>query len=269
MKKILSTISGVAIAVLFLWANPAMAEGEHQVPTKCDSQSGWYTNGDEGDRLPEATTDGFKFENTDLMHHAITGLTTDDLDPGTFTASPAPDQDSFFSVEVYSGTGTYATLRWNTTTSKWNMVTGGSFYENTDPSALVEMVTPNKSKTVVSFGVGYTQNPPGTVATTVTKVSFNGKDYNLVCPEPSTPVSSSPTSGSPSPTKTSKPPTTVPTTTKSSSSAAALPVGNNSGSGLPVTGPSIGIIVAVSLLLVAGGGALLIATRRRRNQFEA
>jgi hypothetical protein len=151
----------------------------------CSNLTGWFVNSDETTRKPEATEAGLKFEPADLIHHNVTGVTTDNISPGTFTANPAPGQDSFFSVEVINTDGTgYGTLRWNTTTSKWNMVANnGTFYENTSATAVVNAA--GKSHTVVRFGVGFTLNPPGTVTTTVSAVIFNGTTYSLTCPTPS------------------------------------------------------------------------------------
>lgn len=146
----------------------------------CANLKGWYVNPDETTRKPEATIAGLKFTTNKLIHHA-TALDVKDLHPGIFTAHPAPDQDSFFSVEVSGSDGGYGTLRWNTHTHKWNLVTGGAFYENTSAAALVDMPTAHRSHHVVSFGVGYTNSPPGTVATVVSSVRFNGKTWPLTC----------------------------------------------------------------------------------------
>lgn len=157
---------------------------------ECVTDKGWYVNDDENDRKPTATAAGLKFEGNDLIHHGAAG-TLENVGAGSFTASPAPDQPSFFSVEVRNDDGSgYATLRWNTTTSKWNMVTGGQFYENTSASSLVLMTNPAKSNKLLSFGVGYTNSPPGTVATTVSKVTFKGIDYPLTCMPPVQPTPS-------------------------------------------------------------------------------
>lgn len=147
----------------------------------CPNLAGRSVNPDETPREPEPTVAGLKFEPADLIHHGITGVTTDTLTPGTYVASPAPDQPSFFSVEVYGGTaGSYGTLRWNPSNNKWSMVAnGGTFYEDANATAVVTAA--GKSKTVVSFGVGYTLNPPGTVTTTVSSVTFNGTTYSLTC----------------------------------------------------------------------------------------
>lgn len=276
MKKILSTVSGVAIAVLFLWASPAMADGEHQVVTKCDSQSGWYTNPDEGDFLPEAKTDGFLFEGKDLMHRALgTPLALADVHAGSFTAVGDANKVAI-KMETASP---YSTIIQNPDGKFWSSrialdAPGG---QNNPVEVVTDMIgsdtkTGNPKYTndtkVVTIGVGYYTE---TGSTLVKTISFHGVTYSLVCPEPSTPVSSSPTSGSPSPTKTSSAPTVKPTTTKSSSSApVAAPVGNDTSGGLPVTGPgNIGVAAAIGAVLILGGAATLFLVRRRKSSFEA
>lgn len=189
---------------------------------------GWYVNPDELTRKPTPTPSGLKFEGNDLIHHAVTG-SIDGMQPGTYVAAPAPDQPSFFSVEVINGDGTgYATLRWNLTgpsAGKWTMVVGGQQYENTDPAALVEMPAVKKSHQLLSFGVGYTNSPPGTVATTVSSVTFKGVTYDLKCAPPSS--SSSSASASASSSSSSKPPSQSssskpPSASASTSSSAGL-----------------------------------------------
>lgn len=145
----------------------------------CANLAGWFVNSDETTRKPDATAAGLQFNSTDLIHHNITGVTTETLSPGTYVASTPPGQPSFFSVEVDSGTGTYGTLRWDPTNGKWNMTTGGNYFE--DPSATAVVNHFGKSHTVVRFGVGFTQTPPGTVTTTVSSVTFAGTTYPLTC----------------------------------------------------------------------------------------
>ena len=59
---------------------------------------------------------------------------------------------------------------------------GGTFYE--DASATAVVTAAGKSKTVVRFGVGFTQTPPGTVTTVVSSVTFQGTTYPLTCDLP-------------------------------------------------------------------------------------
>lgn len=242
---------------------PATAHAADTTPA-CDMPTGWYANLDEQDRLPTPTEDGLKFEGSDLIHHVTDG-TVEDLTPGTFAASPAPDQDSFFSVEVSGADGGYGTLRWNTSTSKWNLVTGGQFYENADAAALVDMPAAHRSHHVTSFGVGYTENPPGTVATTVSSVTYGGHTYELGCTPPVT-ATTSPTATASSSAKPTAKPTAKATSPKASASATAV-----AGSGsLPVTGPPTALIGAMAGGLLLGGAmALLLASRRRKNRFIA
>ncbi|MES2211358.1 MAG: hypothetical protein V4515_14440 [Chloroflexota bacterium] len=214
--------------------------------------SGWYVNPDEADRKPEALEAGFRFTGDDLVHHAATG-TVADLAAGTFVAAPAPDQPSFFSVEVRNPDNTgYATLRWNAAASKWTMVTGGQAYENATAAGLVAMTTPPKSSALMSFGVGYTKNPPGTVAVTVSKVTFKGQAYDLTCaPKPTTSSQSSAASASAKPS------------TSASTAGATLPLTGASDNPVPW------LIGAGLVLLVAGTAAVLSVRRASRIEYRA
>jgi LPXTG-motif cell wall-anchored protein len=216
----------------------------------CANLKGWYVNPDEVSRRPIATVTGLKFVGNDLIHHATTG-TVADLVPGSFVAAPAPDQPSFFSVEVGTKVGDvvtgYATLRWNTVTSKWNMVTGGQFYENASAVALVAMPPVAKSSTLMSFGVGYTNSPPGTVDTVVSSATFAGKTYPLTCaPAPSQSASAS-------------------------KSASAVPSSSASADGeaLPVTGSKPLIAAGVGAVLLLGGVLAVALSRRRRIEYRS
>jgi len=251
--------------------------------------TGWFVNPDEADRAPDRTYAGLVFEPADLIHHeAPAGLTTATLNSGDYTASPAPDQPSFFSVEVSGTDGGYATLRYNRLTHLWNMVTGGQFYEHADPDELVDMPPVKRSHTVVRFGVGYTKNPPGTVKTTVTAVSFQGKAYTFSCTPPTqspsatpsatatgtpsassattSPGSSSTPTGSATPSAT-RSATATPTATRSATRSALPDIAGfetpEQDDGLPVTGASLSFIIAGAAGLLVAGGALLWWTRRR------
>jgi LPXTG-motif cell wall-anchored protein len=214
----------------------------------CANLKGWYVNPDEASRRPIPTEAGLKFVGNDLVHHGATG-NIEGLSPGSFVASPAPDQPSFFSVEVINADGTgYATLRWNTVTSKWNMTTGGQFYENASASALVDMPAVKKSHNLLSFGVGYTNSPPGTVDTVVSSVMFRDVKYDLTCkPKPSA-----------SPSKSALP--------SNSSAPAVVPAGNQAT--LPITGSKVPAIVGAGVLLILAGALLAYAVRRRRTEFR-
>lgn len=193
---------------------------------------GWYVNPDEIDRKPTPVDGGLEFSGADLIHHAA-DLPLEDLKPGSFVASVAPDQPSFFSVEVRNGPdGAYGTLRWDLTTEKWVIVIGpgtgpalavtdGTFTDENPVALLTGKVTkwgafdPATAR-VVSFGVGYTKNPPGTVTTVVTSVTFDETPYPLGCQtQPTETATASPSttttvSPSPLPTPPSTPPATVP-----------------------------------------------------------
>lgn len=283
MRNRLFAVAVLAFTALALPVPATAAPGN-----PCDVE-GWFVNPDEADREPERTTAGFVFEGADLIHHAApAGLTTATLNSGDYTASPAPDQPSFFSVEVSGTDGGYATLRYNRSTHLWEMTTGGQLYENTDPDKLVDMPPVKRSHTVVSFGVGYTKNPPGTVKTTVKSVSFQGKAYTLSCLTPTTSptattsaspsrtASASPTSPSPSASASgtsSVSPSNSTTTTASPSASrssgtpsAPLPGDNTSSDGeLPVTGAGLIGLVSAGVFLAAVGGIIVIVARRRRS----
>lgn len=272
MKR--SIAAGLAAAVIAVMTFPVAARATETTPT-CGMPAGWYANPDEQDRLPEPASAGLKFHGKDdthagnaLIHHAA-DTTVEALTHGTFTASPAPDQESFFSVEVSGSDGGYGTLRWNTTTSKWNLVTGGQFYENTDPAKLVDMPPAHRSHHVVSFGVGYTANPPGTVTTVVSSVSFGGKTYDLTCkPAPSSSSASPSTSASAS---ASASVSSNPSASGSSSPAAGAVTTTSPavGGGLAITGPGTALIVAGALVTLGAGIVLFVFTRRRRVRFTA
>lgn len=263
MRK--SLAAGFVAAVIAALTFPVAAHATGHTPV-CGMPSGWYANPDELTRLPEPVSGGLKFSGNQLIHHA-TDTTVEHLTPGSYVAHPAPDQPSFFSVEVVNTDGTgYATLRWNSTTHVWDMVTGGQLYSNASPVLLVDMPASHKSHRVVSFGVGYTANPPGTVTTVVSTVKFGRHFYSLRCkPAPSS-SSASPSasvstsaSASPSASTSSSPAGAVVTTTTTSAGSG----------GLAITGPSTGLKVGGAVLVVGAGGALFLLARRRRVRFTA
>lgn len=195
--KLLYALFSLAImsATTLVLASPAQAAAGQIGVTVCGSSTTWYVNSDEGDRTPLPTSDGLVFSSNKLIHH-VTLVPLANLKPGTFVANPAPDQPSFFSVEAISSLGAYGTLRWDG--SKWSItigagtgsespaVTPGQF-SDTDPVALLAgKVTkwgpfdPDTNR-VVSFGVGYTNAPPGTVATLVSSITFMTNVYSLSC----------------------------------------------------------------------------------------
>lgn len=284
MKKII-TVAAITAAVALALLRVSTAGATVAEPTfqTCANLAAWYANSDELDRMPTATVGGLRFEGNDLIHHATTG-TVETLTHGAFTASPAPDQPSFFSVEVWEDASPsgYATLRWNSTTSKWDMVTGGEIYSATTPAALVDMPAVHKSHTVRSFGVGYTNSPPGTVAAVVSSVTFGGTAYNLTCAP-----AASPSSSSPSPSHSSASPTASASHTASASpSASASRSASVSaspsrsavviGSPIRTEPPALALTGSNSAAAFTIGGALILLgvvgialSRYRRRRFEA
>lgn len=236
----------------------------------CPNLDDWYVNSpDEDSRKPVPTVEGLKFSGNQLIHHASASLKLSDLGAGSFVATATPDQDSFFSVELRDKTtGGYGTLRYNTNTSKWDLTTNTNQYAFAHPSDAIGTQTKfgvlTEDTRVISFGIGYTNSPAGTVETVVTKVTFDGKTYPLDC-KPA-PVK---TSSSPAPTKTSSKPT--PTKSTSHAPAGGSNGGNNGGDSgaLAITGPSTPTIIVVGGLILVGGSAAIWATRRRRTKFTA
>lgn len=296
-------------AFLAMLGIPLATQAAVDPANPCNIQ-GWYVNSDEGDRVPERKLEGFEFENTDLIHHA-TNFPLRFLQPGWYAASSTPSQPSFFSVEVRDPTtDAYGTLRWNRSgpnVGKWQItigaatppdptVTVGTFVD-ADPVALLkDKVTkwgPFTSATrVVSFGVGYTKDPPGIVKTTVSAVNFQGRVYTFKCqkpvdpsPSPSTSTStssspspsSSPTasgssSSTPSATTSSSPSSspsasaTQPSATATATSGTPIVPADNEEEGLPVTSGPKFVWIGVIGTAVAAIGAILVGLARKRHQ---
>jgi hypothetical protein len=271
-RRLAATALAVVLGVLAGWIAMDSAEAA-TTPVAVESTclEGWYVNPDEGgadpsqgDRRPVQEEGGLSFTGNQLVHHAAPeGLTVDELEPGTFKADPEPSLASFFSVEVW-GEGGYATLRWNTSTSKWDMVTGGQVYSHEDPAELVKMTDPDKSSMVRTFGVGYVNSPNDGTKTVVSSITFAGTTYDLTCePEPSPSVTT--------PAATTPPATPPATDPAATPSGTVPPVAG--GPSLPVTGVGLPqIVTAGILLLIAGAVAYLLSPvfkRRRRTTFEA
>lgn len=306
MRKILGAIAlmivGTAATLSFSTAASAVpAEPEGWKPTyqECVTDKGWFVNADEDgnevppsdkvDRRPEAKTTGFEFKDADLIHHKVEGVVkVDDMTTaGTFTVGATPDQPSFFSVEVgeagsYAG---YATLRWDATEGKWIMVTGGQSYKHASASELVKMTTPAKSSNVLTFGVGYTLNPKGTVTTVVSKVKFQGKDYSMACSEPVKPTAS-PTSASPTSSATTPSGVFYKTCSeaphklyKGIDAGYRLELDSDADgiacedrpdkASLPVTGTKMPLVLGAAAVLLVGGVGLTLWGRRRKARFAA
>lgn len=235
--------------------------------TTCPNLAGFYVNPDETDRQPTATVAGLEFKGNDLIHHAA-ATTLEDLNHGTFSASPAPDQPSFFSVEV-SGDGKYGTIRWNSVEGYWEATSQGEQHHDVSPVALAEAFPVHLSHKVVSFGVGYTATPPGTVTTVVSSVTFSGKTYSLTCVPPVQTTSPAPHSSSTSPAPHSSSSTPKPHSSTSAAPGAVTTTGPGSGSSLPVTGAPVGLIVGGGLSLLVLGVAFYFVARRRKVDFSA
>jgi hypothetical protein len=270
VRKILYWFAALAIGFLTLTvARPAMAtdDGTIHLESKCSTVASFYVNSpDEGNRRPTTGEKGLTFSASDLIHHS-TDTTLEKLTHGTFVAIPAPDQPSFFSVEV-SGDGKYGTLRWNPslgTSGEWEATSQGQQYHDPDPATLADKFPIHLSHHVFSFGVGYTANPPGTVTTLVTSVTF-GDTYDLTCaPKPTETATSKPTAtATATQTKTAKP-----SASHSSAAGAVGTGGGTSGGALAITGSSTWPLVGFAAAALALGGGLFLLTRKRRAKFVA
>ena len=280
---------------VFVLGSPADAANPSVYVTLCGNSTTWYVNPDEwtadtkddgqGDRRPLATSDGLVFSPTDLIHHQLDFIVTPALVAGTFVASPTPDIPDFFSIEVVNDDGTgYATLRWNSTSSLWEVTTGGATHTDTDPAALLTGL--GKSTHARTFGVGYTNAPPGTVTSLVSKISFQGVDYVFACAVPTVTVNvpgptvtitknQTVTVTAPAPTQSatatpSPSPTPTPTLSPSTSTPGVIPTfspasssGSDGGNGLLPWG------IGVAALAGAGLAAAALAKRRRANSYQA
>lgn len=220
MKKFIQMLAASAIFGLaaspFMPATAASAGHFHsQTPatvaelkwSDCANLKNWYVNGDEKDRLPTPQIEGLEFDKSDLIHHAAE-VALADLKPGEYKLvkdSDEPDQPSFFSVEVRASTGAYGTLRWNKDAGLWQIVIGAGTgpngaatagtFSGADPAALLsDKVTKwgkfDATAKVVTFGVGFTLNPPSLNVVHVKSVEFQGKTYPLTCPPPVMPTPS-------------------------------------------------------------------------------
>lgn len=305
-QRITAACALAGVALLSTAAQSASAAVDPKNPCNI---SGWYVNADEAppapDRRPDRTLAGFVFEGNDLIHHSA-NVPLAFLKPGWFNASPAPDQSSFFSVEVRDPTtNAYGTLRWNSATALWQITIGegtgpagpathGTF-SGADPVALLkDKVTKwgkfTSATRVVSFGVGYTNDPSGKVKTVVTSVTFMNKPFYFNClkevdPSPTTtttpsssPTSPSPsatstaspsasaTSSSPSPSSTRSPSSPSPSASSATTSPAVVPAPDDDES-LPVTGSSgLPLLIGGALIALLAGIAAVVASQYRKRK---
>lgn len=252
----------------------------------------WYVNLDETSRKPVATDSGLVFSPADLIHHTA-DLPLASLTSGGFVASPDPSPEFDFSVEVRDVSGAYGTLRWDG--SQWSITIGSGdgpdgpanagTHTGADPVALLDGKVTKWGEfdagttKVVSFGVGYTQSPPGTVETVVSQVIFGGQAISLVKPAPVPSPSPSPVvvtitrtvtvavapsiepsespSASPTPGSTSTIPQLIPTSSLSPAAA-----DSDGGSSLAAWG--IGVAGVTGVALATMGAIGIIRNRRRQ-----
>lgn len=211
----------VVVAVVLIGKVASATEDPQPILVESGCFQEWYVNPDEGDRLPEQVEAGFLFQPADLVHH-VAGFPLDDLGTGgAFTADPSPDDNFRFSVEIINADMTgYATLHWNPVTDKWfiggaDASLGQYTNEEADPETFIGKLGRfgeiKADSMVMSFGVGYTKNPPGTIETIVSSVIFAGVTYDLTCALE--PVPTATLTPSPSPVVTTTAATTPPVMT--------------------------------------------------------
>lgn len=242
-KRLLGAAAVVALGLTTVMVGTAEASVDPKNP--CNLQ-GWFVNDDESARAPERKLAGFEFDGSDLIHHS-TDVRLGWLKPGWYKSDTAPDQPSFFSVEVRDQTtDAYGTLRWNKSTAMWDLVAKGELISKADPKDFIGVETKwgkfTEATRVVTFGVGYTANPPGAKKVVVSLIHFMGKDYNLTCEkevDPSaTPTKSPTTSPTASPTSSpTKSPSGSPTATPTKSptgSPTATPSATGTGTPSPM-----------------------------------
>ena len=291
MKKTLAALS-LAAGFLIVGASPAIATetvppvqpgtqpvtsptpvppGTGPAPSweTCPNLKAWYANEDEQNRLPSVREGGLEFVGNDLIHHAAS-LKLQDLQAGSYSASPAPGQNSFFSVEIRDENGAYGTLRWNTSTSMWDLIAKGNLVSKANPADFVGVETKwgtiTTATKVISFGVGYTNSPSSDVKTLVKSVTWAGQTWKLDCVRTPT-----------NPPTTTKPPVTQPPTepTTESPSPDETPVGpggDDGGAGaasLPVTGAPVGLIAGGGISILLLGAGVVLATRKRKTRYTA
>jgi LPXTG-motif cell wall-anchored protein len=263
MSKRIMALLALFGALFLAYAAPASATDDTtNVAANCSPLGTWFVNPDETDRKPTLSPDGLEFNGNQLVHHAANNQTLAQLSVISvgYVSNVAPDQPSFFSVEIRDPDGAYGTLRWVKADSEWSLTTNGATTEKANPTDFIGTMTKvngvlheiTADTSVVTFGVGYTANPPGTVDVIVSSVTFSGVTYPLAskdCPEPTTSPSSS----------------ASPSTSPSSSGQAGPVASSTTAPTLPVTGTPTGIfLVSGAAAVLVGGTALVIAGRRKR-----
>ncbi|MET0414433.1 MAG: hypothetical protein ABW022_00225 [Actinoplanes sp.] len=264
-------VLGLALAYTLALLSPAMIAPALATPTTPEATctgDEWYVNPDETQFAPTRTVAGFVFEGKDLIHHKTSPIDLSDIKvhTGTFEASTAGKV--VFKMET---SAPYSTIVQNADGKFWSTAmtydqVGGQGSPVVNVSDLVGKPTkpgkPNLTADtkVVTFGVGYWDEAG---ATTVSSITFHGTKHDLTCkPKPTV---------TPTPTKTATPSPTV----SPSASASVSPIVTNdppppgaAGPSLPVTGPSLGVWVAVGVMLVIGGVVMVSATRRKTRFIE-
>lgn len=260
----------------------------------------WYVNPDETGRKPIVTDSGFVFGPADLVHHTV-DLPLTSLTGGSFSASPTPSAEFDFSVEIRDANKNYGTLRWDG--SLWSITIGAGSVNGGGPAtdgtwsdaSLADLMKNKRTKwgttnfddttKVVSFGVGYTENPPGTVETIVSSVTFGGQMISLVKPAPAPSTVPGPVvtvtkvvtvtvpETSSGPTETASPSPSLGTTTTMTPQRIPTPsfqpaAADGDGGGSNLVGWGIGT-AGVAGLALAVAGAVGIARSRRHRMAEA
>jgi len=278
---ILALASFLAGIYLGLPSGPARAAETWGVPVTgsagCPNASGWYVNPDEAALAPVQKPGGFLFDGASLVHHEVGGLDLADVHAGTFTGEVKTGSAPLFKMET---SNPYTTINVTADGKFWATAMlasdpGGQSHPVEHAADLIGLTTkPGKPQLtdatqVVTFGVGYGTDTGNTA--TVSSVSFHGHVYDLSC-QPVQTTSPSPSASSSHTTSPSASASHSTTTKPSVSHTPAAPgvavTTTPASGGLPVTGPSVGLIAAIAAGLIAGGCALFIAARRRKVDFE-
>jgi hypothetical protein len=282
MKKMMALAFGVGLSAVLLAAPGYATTGDGPSYATCANLEGWYANPDEQDQKPAPKEAGLEFSDKNLIHHATEPLDFTDVDKTnrSFTATVAGKV--VFKMET---SGPYSTIVTNADGKVWSTAfkpeaVGG---QNTPVDKLEDLIgkpdamKPGKvpysaASRVTTFGVGYWVQEGSTI---VSEVKFHGHTYPLTCKPKPSPSSSSSATSTPTTTPATTPATTKPTASSTSPSptgAVGGGIGPQTGAGgpsLPVTGPSMGWLIAGGSVLLAGGAAAVLLARRRRVTFGA